>query len=160
MKDVNVVVLVCRLTRDPELRSTPGGTSVCNLRVAFSSSWKDGDEWKEKPNYADVTVWGAQGESCSRYLSKGRQICVFGRLQWRQFTDKENHKRQALDIVADQVQFLGGGEQGGGSSGGSSPASDVSGDFQPAPVGAAGQDEDIPFLWRPVEWDDRFHPNR
>lgn len=155
MKDVNSVVLVCRLTRDPELRTLGSGTSVCSLRVAFSTSWKNSatGDWEDRSNYTDVTVWGAQGETCSRYLTKGRQICVQGRLQWHEW-EKDGQKRSALDIVADQVQFLNDGKGEGSSSGGRQYAeSDLGSDFSmdeprepPPPVPAASSREDeIPF---------------
>ena len=78
--NINVVVITGNLTRDPELRSTPGGTSVCKLRVAVNSRRKSGQsgEWEDKPNYFDVTVWGAQGENCANYLSKGRPVAIEG----------------------------------------------------------------------------------
>ena len=105
--NVNVVVVTGNLTRDPELRSTPGGTSVCKLRVAVNSRRKDGQsgEWVDKPNYFDVTVWGAQGENCQRYLAKGRAVAIDGRLEWREWT-YEDSKREAVEIIADAVQFL------------------------------------------------------
>src|SRR5882757_7529568 len=117
--NINRVVLTGNLTRDPELRTTPSGTSVCSLRVACNTRRKDASgEWVDKPNYFDVTVWGAQGENCATYLAKGRPVAVDGRLEWREWEDKEGHKRQAVDVVADTVQFLGsregGGEAGGG----------------------------------------------
>ena len=77
--NINTVVVTGNLTRDPELRSTPNGTSVCKMRVAVNSRRKDGaSEWVDKPNYFDVTVWGAQGENCANYLSKGRPVAVEG----------------------------------------------------------------------------------
>jgi single-strand DNA-binding protein len=143
--NINRVIITGNLTRDPELRSLPSGNSVCSLRVACNGRRRNPQtqEWEDVPNYFDVTVWGAQGENCQRYLSKGRGIAVDGRLQWREWTDKENNKRQSVDIVADSVQFLGGGN---GESGGarSSESSDVpvdTGDFERTPVG----DDDIPF---------------
>ena len=96
--NVNVVVITGNLTRDPELRSTGGGTSVCELRVAVNSRRKDGQtgEWVDKPNYFDVTVWGAQGENCANYLAKGRPVAVEGRLDWREWEAKDGSgKRQA-----------------------------------------------------------------
>src|SRR5438046_1263882 len=83
--NINRVVLTGNLTSDPELRSLPSGTSVCKLRVACNTRRKDGPtgEWVDKPNYFDVTVWGAQGENCARYLSKGRPVAIDGRLEWR-----------------------------------------------------------------------------
>jgi single-strand DNA-binding protein len=153
--NVNVVVITGNLTRDPELRSTPGGTSVCKLRVAVNSRRKDGQtgEWVDKPNYFDVTVWGAQGENCANYLSKGRPVAVEGRLDWREWEAKEGGgKRQSVEIIANSVQFLGsrdgGGAPNGNGGGGFSPSSDVpadTSDFEGAAAAPGGGDEDIPF---------------
>ena len=91
-----VVVITGNLTRDPELRSTPSGTSVCELRVAVNSRRKDDSgNWVDKPNYFDVTVWGAQGENCATYLSKGRPVAVDGRLDWREW--EAQGRQQAPD---------------------------------------------------------------
>src|ERR1700758_5668309 len=113
--NINRVVLTGNLTRDPELRSTPSGTPVCSLRLACNGRRKNNEtnQWEDQPNYFDITVWGAQGENCHRYLSKGRGVAIDGRLQWREFTDKDGNKRQAVDIVAENVQFLGGGNGDG-----------------------------------------------
>jgi single-strand DNA-binding protein len=114
--NINRVVLVGNLTRDPELRHTPSGTAVCSLRIAVNTRRKDAatGEWGEKPNYFDITVWGNQGENCAQYLSKGRPVGVDGRLEWREWEAQDGTKRQAVEIVADSVQFLGGrGEPGG-----------------------------------------------
>ena len=94
--NLNRVCITGNLTRDPELRSTNSGTSVCSLRVAVNTRRKDPQtgEWGEKPNYFDVTVWGAQADNCAQYLSKGRPVAVDGRLEWREFTDREGNKRQ------------------------------------------------------------------
>src|SRR4051812_50229950 len=83
--NINRVVLTGNLTRDPELRSLPSGMSVCSLRVACNTRRKNNatGDWEDKPNYFDVTVWGAQGENCARFLSKGRPIAIDGRLEWR-----------------------------------------------------------------------------
>jgi single-strand DNA-binding protein len=149
-RNINRVVLTGNLTRDPELRSTPSGTSVCSLRLACNTQRKDSSgNWVDKPNYFDVTVWGAQGENCAQYLSKGRPVAVDGRLEWREWEDQNGNKRQAVDIIADSVQFLGGREDGGGNGGGrfTSPQADVPADttdFQSAPVGS-GASDDIPF---------------
>jgi single-strand DNA-binding protein len=146
--NINRVVLTGNLTRDPELRTTPSGTSVCSLRVACNTRRKDASgEWVDKPNYFDVTVWGAQGENCATYLQKGRPVAVDGRLEWREWEDPNGGKRQAIDIIADSVQFLGSRE-GGENGGRFTPQSDVpvdTGDFQKAPAAGAGTDDDIPF---------------
>ena len=157
--NINRVVLTGNLTSEPELRALPSGTQVCKLRVACNTRRKDGStgEWVDKPNYFDVTVWGAQGENCARYLSKGRPVAIDGRLEWREWESEGGGKRQAVDIIADTVQFLGGRDDssgGGGqqqAAGGFTPRSDVpvsTDDF--APVGGGGgssapADDDIPF---------------
>jgi single-strand DNA-binding protein len=145
MANINRVVLVGNLTRDPELRNTPSGMSVCSLRIAVNSRRKDNatGEWTEKPNYFDVTVWGNQGESCAQYLSKGRPVAIDGRLEWREWDAQDGTKRQAVEIIADSVQFLGSRGDGDGAAGGNQfvPAGASSGadaDFQ-------GADDDIPF---------------
>jgi single-strand DNA-binding protein len=149
--NINRVVLTGNLTTDPELRNLPSGMSVCKLRVACNTRRKGASgEWEDKPNYFDVTVWGAQGENCARYLSKGRPVAIDGRLEWREWEAKEGGKRQAIDIIADSVQFLGGRDESSGSSNGFTPRSDVpanTDDFQ-QPVstgGGGGSDDDIPF---------------
>jgi single-strand DNA-binding protein len=152
--NINRVVMTGNLTRDPELRSTPGGSTVCKLRIACNTRRKNGQtgEWEEKPNFFDVTVWGGQGENCNRYLSKGRPVAIDGRLEWREW-EQEGQKRQAVDIIADSVQFLGGRDD---STGGSFTASAASGpsssdvpiddrDFQPAASAVGVGDDDIPF---------------
>jgi single-strand DNA-binding protein len=153
--NINRVVITGNLTRDPELRSLPSGMQVCSLRIASNTRRKGQDgNWEDKPNFFDITVWGAQGENCSRFLSKGRPVAIDGRLEWREWTDKEGNKRQSVEIVADSVQFLGGPNDGQGNGGGQSfaPRSDVpvnQSDFAPQapqPVHAgAPADDDIPF---------------
>ncbi len=150
--NINTVVITGNLTKDPELRSTPNGTSVCKLRVAVNSRRKDGasGEWIDKPNYFDVTVWGAQGENCANYLSKGRPIAVEGRLDWREWEAQDGSKRQAVEIIANSVQFLGSrSDNAGGSGNGFQASSDVpadTSDFEGATASSsAGSDDDIPF---------------
>jgi single-strand DNA-binding protein len=161
--NINRVVLTGNLTRDPELRSLQSGTSVCSLRIASNSRRKENGEWVDKPNYFSVTVWGAQGENCARFLAKGRPVCIDGRLEWREWQDKEGNKRESIEVVAESVQFLGGRDENGGGGGGYAsqgggqsynngftPHSDVPADvsdFSPQPVGArpAPADDDIPF---------------
>jgi single-strand DNA-binding protein len=154
--NINRVVLTGNLTRDPDLRTLPSsGNSVCSLRLACNGRRKNNEtgQWEDQPNYFDITVWGAQGENCAKYLSKGRPVAIDGRLQWREWTDKEGNKRQSVDIIAESVQFLGSREDAGNgngngfSSGARATESDVpidTGDFERTPVGG-GADEDIPF---------------
>lgn len=146
--NINRVVLTGNLTRDPELRTTPSGTSVCSLRLACNTRRRDASgDWVDKPNFFDVTVWGAQGENCANYLQKGRPVALDGRLEWREWEDGQGNKRQAVDIIADSVQFLGSRE-GGENGGRYAPQSDIpvdSSDLAPAPAGGGNRDDDIPF---------------
>lgn len=164
--NVNVVVITGNLTQDPELRHTGGGTAVCELRVAVNSRRKDqSGNWVDKPNFFNVVVFGAQGENCSTYLAKGRPVAIEGRLDWREWEAKDGSgKRQAVQIIANTVQFLGsrdgsggggGGAGGGGNANGGggfpAPQSDVpadTSDFDTAPVGGGSggsAEDDIPF---------------
>jgi single-strand DNA-binding protein len=106
--NINRVVLTGNLTIDPDLRSLPSGTAICKLRIASNTLRKDGTtgDWVEKPNYFDIVVWGVHGENCARYLTKGRGIAVDGRLDWREWEGDGGAKRQAVEIVADTVEFL------------------------------------------------------
>ena len=114
--NINRVVMTGNLTADPELRSLPSGMSVCSLRIACNTRRKNGStgEWEDKPNYFNVTVWGAQGENAARYLSKGRPVAIDGRLEWREWEAQDGTKRQATDIIADSVQFLGSRDDASG----------------------------------------------
>jgi single-strand DNA-binding protein len=147
MANINRVVLVGNLTRDPELRTTPSGTSVCKLRIAVNTRQKDASgQWGDKPNYFDVTVWGNQAESCSQYLAKGRPVGIDGRLDWREWEAQDGSKRQAVEIIADTVQFLGGRSDEGGFGGGNQfvPAA-AAAESASADFGPASADDDIPF---------------
>lgn len=157
--NINRVVMTGNLTADPELRSLPSGMSVCSLRIACNTRRKDGasGEWVDKPNYFNVTVWGAQGENAARYLSKGRPVAIDGRLEWREWEAQDGTKRQATDIIADSVQFLGSRDEaatGGGpienrpAGNGASQGGDVpvhEGDFAAAPAAGGAGGDDIPF---------------
>src|SRR6187200_525791 len=144
MANINRVILVGNLTRDPELRHTPSGTAVCNLRLAVNSRRKDPStgEWGEKPNYFDVTVWGNQGESCAQYLSKGRPVGIDGRLEWREWEAQDGSKRQAVEIIADSVQFLGGRQD---AEGGQPQFVPSGAQAENADFGGSAADDDIPF---------------
>ena len=144
MASINRVVLVGNLTRDPELRQTPNGKSVCTLGLAVNERYKnETGEWVEKPNYFDVVVWGAQGESCERYLSKGRQVAIDGRLSYRSWEAQDGGKRSKVEVVANTVQFLGPREGGGApvAAGASSGLTPDTSDFDEPAAG----DDDIPF---------------
>jgi single-strand DNA-binding protein len=116
MATINRVVLVGRLTRDPELRSTATGTSVCRLRLACNTSFrhKDTGERDERPNFFDVTVFGASGEACARFLTRGRPVAVDGRLEWHEWETADGDRRQSVGVLADSVQFLSSRQPGEG----------------------------------------------
>jgi single-strand DNA-binding protein len=146
--NINRVILTGNLTADPELSTLPSGTSVCRLRLAVNRRYKDqsSGEWSEKPNFFDIKVWGAQGENCAQYLSKGRPVAIDGRLEWSEWESQDGGKRSKVEVVADTVQFLGsrGDNEGGG---GSSfrPSAELKPDPVEAFTGAAASDDDIPF---------------
>jgi single-strand DNA-binding protein len=164
---VNKVILIGNLGADPEVRFTPGGQAVANFRIATSESWQDKNGQKqERTEWHRIVVWGKLAELCGEYLKKGRQCYIEGRLQTREWTDKENKKNYTTEVVANTVQFLGsrdgasaGGGEGGGysrgpRSGGASGGGGRGGDdFGPPPPGMddhnqggnGGGDDDIPF---------------
>lgn len=117
--DLNRVTLVGRLTRDPELRVTAGGTSVASLRLAVTSRVNRGGEWQDVPNYFDVTVFGRRAETVETYCGKGTRIGIDGRLSWREWEAKDGSRRQAVEVIADSAYFLDSSREEGGSGGGS-----------------------------------------
>ena len=153
MANINRVVLVGNLTRDPELKSLPSGMSVCDLGVAVNHRRKNQQtgEWIEEPNYFTVSVFGTQGESCARFLTKGRQVAIDGRLRWRQWDAPDGTKRSTVDVIAENVQFVGPRDnagQGGGEgsfSGGRPQAAAAPKEQGPWTGGGADMDDDIPF---------------
>jgi single-strand DNA-binding protein len=145
MENVNHYVCTGNLTRDPELRATPSGTSVAKLRIAVNSRRKNAQsgEWEDKPNFFDVTVWGKSGENAAKYLSKGRLVLVEGRLDWQEW-EKDEQKRQRVEIIAEKLTYLPSGK-GKEATGGDEAPSDAP---EPEPVAAsagASGDDDIPF---------------
>ena len=118
MSSVNKVILIGRLGADPEVRYTQGGQPVASLRMATSENWTDREgQRQERTEWHSITVWGKQAELCGQYLAKGRQVYLEGRLQTREYTDREGINRKAVDIVANQIVFLGGRSEGGGGGG-------------------------------------------
>jgi len=159
---VNKVILIGNLGADPEVRFTPSGQAVANFRIATSESWTDKNGQKqERTEWHRIVVWGKLAELCGEYLAKGRQCYIEGRLQTREWTDKEGKKNYTTEVVANQVQFLGSrdGSTGRGGSGGRSRGGGD--DFGPPPPGmddlnggagsgggssgAGGGEDDIPF---------------
>jgi single-strand DNA-binding protein len=146
MAGINKVILIGRLGSDPEVRYTPSGVAVANFNIATSEEWKDKDsgEKRERTEWHRIVAWRRLGEICGEYLSKGRQVYVEGRLQTRDWEDRDGNKRYTTEIVATDIQFLGTRDSSetarpGGTSGGTSSA-----DFQGIPAQGPG-DDDIPF---------------
>ncbi len=171
--NINRVILTGNLTRDPELRATSGGLSVCSLRLATNTRRKNNQtgDWEDKANYVSVTIFGRQGENAAQFLSKGRPVAIDGRLEWREWQTQSGEKREQLEVIADNIQFLGGRDDamgGGGNGGGFAPRSDVpvdTNDFAPAAVGgsngggsSAPADDDIPFYAAPPRRDGTCGP--
>lgn len=139
-RSFNQVILMGNLTRDPELRQTPNGTSVTSFSLALNRSYKGSDgNWQEATDYIDVVAWGPLGERVAQYLSKGRPCLVNGRIQSRSWDDKESGaKRSKVEVVAQDVTFLGG--PGGGEGGGAPSAANANG---PAKPSSAPKKDDI-----------------
>jgi len=158
---VNKVILVGHLGADPDMRYTPSGQGVCELRLATSESWNDKNgQRQERTEWHRIVVWGKRAEVCSKYLAKGRQVFVEGRIQTRTYDDKDGNKRYITEIIANDVQFLGGGREGGGGGGGGGGGRGGRADDGPPPPsdgelggygggggggGGGGPDDDIPF---------------
>ena len=146
MGSVNKVILVGNLGRDAELRYTPGGAAVATINMATTEVWNDkGGQKQEKTEWHRVVLWGKSAESLTEYLTKGKQIYVEGRLQTRQWDDKDGNKRYTTEIRGDKIVLLGGG----GRSGGGAPM-DRGGDIGGGHAGPAEpteplSDDDIPF---------------
>jgi single-strand DNA-binding protein len=144
VEDTNITVQTGNLTRDPELRHSPGGTPICDLRIAVNGRRKDGQsgDWVDKPNFFSVTCFGATAENAAKFLEKGRKVLVEGRLDWNEWEAKDGSgKRQSVQIIASRVKYLG-----------SKPSEDDESEQEaPQPqgelagVGAGGGEEDIPF---------------
>jgi len=149
-RGVNKVILVGNLGKDPEVRYMPNGNAVANITLATSESWKDKQtgEQQEKTEWHRVVMFRRLGEIAGEYLKKGSQVYIEGKLQTRKWQDNAGNDRYTTEIVADEMQMLGG--RGGGGSAGfpadSEPSQSASSQSAPAPASAGGDfDDDIPF---------------
>jgi single-strand DNA-binding protein len=144
---VNKVILVGNLGNDPEMRQIPSGAAVCEFRIATNEVWTDKEgQRQERTEWHRIIVWGKRAETCAKYLSRGRQVFVEGKLRTRSWEDKDGNKRYTTEIVANDIQFLGGGSGGAGAGGrgGSEPPPPGRDDFDFG-GGSNSPDDDIPF---------------
>ena len=127
MVSFNKVILMGNLTKDPEVRFTPGGTPVATLALAVNRRYKQGEELKDEVCYVDVVVFGKQAENCGQYLSKGHGVIIDGRLQQRRWETDDGQKRSKHEVVAQTVTFMPKRQDGGGGGGTEAPAHDDAG---------------------------------
>ncbi len=141
MSGINKVILVGRLGNDPEIRYTQQGVAVTNFNMATSENWQDkAGQKQERTEWHRIVVWGKMAETCSQYLAKGRQVYVEGRLQTRQWEDKDGNKRYTTEVVAATVQFLDrAGDKTMPTSAG------VEENYQPQDMPPVGVEDEIPF---------------
>ena len=152
-RGVNKVILIGNLGQDPETRTTPGGTTVTNIRIATSESWKDktSGEMKEQTEWHGIVLWNRLGEIAAEYLKKGSQVYIEGRLQTRKWQDKQGNDRYTTEIVASEMQMLGGRGGGGGATQETRDSREGAGKNSAAATAPAGGgsspdfDDDIPF---------------
>lgn len=148
---LNKVMLIGNLGRDPELKATPSGQSVARFSVATTETWKNqSGEKQSKTEWHNIVVWGKQAEIAEKYLRKGKQVMIEGRIQYREYTDQAGVKKTACDIRCDNFVMLGRMDEGGGRDGGSYGGRGGSQDFEdhgaPSPSGGGSfPDDDIPF---------------
>ncbi len=132
MASFNKVIFMGNLTKDPEIRYTPGGTAVASFRLAMNHRFKQGEEFKEDVCFVDIVVFGKQAENCSQYLNKGNGVVIEGRLQERRWQTDDGQKRSKHEVVAQSVRFLPKRQEGGGGKMAPLPDEDV-------------VDNDVPF---------------
>lgn len=148
MANFNKVILLGNLTRDPELRVTPKGTSVCQFGMAVNRVYRSGDDTQEETTFVDLEAWGKQAEIISKYVSKGNPLFIEGRLKFDSWESKEGEKRSKLKVIVENMQLMGsrsdngGGQQGGGHS---APAQRSSSSSNPPPASGGDIEEDVPF---------------
>ena len=160
MADVNHVILIGRLTRDAELKYTSGGMAVCKFAIAVNKRRKNGDQWVEEANFFDIVLWGRSGESLNQYLVKGKQVAVEGELHQNRW-EQDGQARSKIEIMANNVQLLGGnsGAQGAGSGGNAGSASSAGGYTGNSGSSAPFQKRQSPAATGPSDMDDSVPPD-
>jgi single-strand DNA-binding protein len=143
---LNKVMLIGNLGKDPELRFTPSGRAVAKFSLATSEQWTTPEgQRQDRTEWHNIVVWGKQAETCGQYLSKGRQVYIEGSIRSRQYDDKEGQKRWITEVVAQRVQFLGGGRGEGAGAGRAAGAGGGGGGDEVGPPAPMPEDDDIPF---------------
>ena len=147
MTGVNKVIIVGNLGRDPEVRYSQAGMAICNFSVAVTERVKDGDAWKDSTEWFRVVTFGKTAETAGQYLQKGRQVYVEGRLRTSKYKDKEGVEKTSVEVVCNQLTFLGSGPGGGAARKPGAPAGDKppSGDGDAPPASDGFIDDDLPF---------------
>ena len=152
MRDIATAKLTGNLTREVELRELPSGAEVARLRVASTTRRRNGEEWIDKTNYFTVEAYGAQARACSQYLGKGSRVVVDAELDWREWTDQQNNRREAVTLRARQILFEGGRTTPTAGQAGKPDEGNASVTLAPAPVSASAATseaeasaEDLPF---------------
>ena len=141
---INKVILVGRLGRDPEMRYTPSGAAVANFSLATDERWSSNGETQKRTEWHNIVVWSKLAEICNQYLTKGRLVFIEGRLQTRDWEDKDGNKRRTTEVVASDMKMLGG-RQEGGPPGQAVPAETGSGSESSNDMEVGITDDDIPF---------------
>lgn len=143
---MNKVYLIGNLTRDPEMRTTGSGIAVCNFSIAVNRRFKNAQTGQTETDFFNIVAWRQLAELCSKYLAKGRKVAVFGSLQSRTYEAQDGSKRSAIDIVADEIEFLGSSQQKGNQqSAAQAPAAPPQGDYTPPPGYTPIDDDELPF---------------
>jgi single-strand DNA-binding protein len=147
MAGINKLIIVGNLGKDPEVRYAQSGMAICSFSVAVTERKKDGDAWKDHTEWFRVKTFGKTAENAGQYLQKGRQVYVEGRIEQSKYKDKDGNERTSVDVIANQLVFLG---QGGGAGAGPRPAASGNGpgapsDGPPAGDGGGFIDDDLPF---------------
>ncbi|HTY95350.1 MAG TPA: single-stranded DNA-binding protein [Steroidobacteraceae bacterium] len=155
-RGINKVILIGNLGQDPEVRALPSGSSIANLRIATTESWKDkqSGEAKEQTEWHTVVLFGRTAEVAAEYLKKGSQVYIEGRLRTRKWQDKSGNDRYSTEIVGNDMQMLGGRGQGGGHSGGRDPGRAASGGGAATGAGSGGEFSDAPASSTEHDFDD------
>jgi single-strand DNA-binding protein len=147
MSSLNKILLIGRLGKDPEIRYTPDGSPVANFSLATSENWTDKSGTRqERTEWHNIVAWNKLADLSKRYLTKGRQVYIEGRIRTREWDDRDGNKRRTTEVIANQMVLLGSRSEGGESHyAAAAPAAQATSESEEAPAGAVITDDDIPF---------------